>query len=1286
MQKGISAYEVSFIMAEYDGSIRINTKIESKDVTSQMQRIVNSIRKSESEIQWLQVRMDELANTKLPTVEYTKLQKELDTTIQKYEQVKDVVDTFSKIGTDPKATPFRMARDEAQELYMKIEEIRGAMFQLEETGKAFIPGSATEEYAKSAERVRELSDSIKVSEMRLSELQAKQMPISEGFKKMKTSVKKLASALGIVGTMGKKAFSALKNAAKNAFSSIARGSKTSNGLLSAFSERLKSIVSAVFVFNLIRTAFNSMVSQMKTGFSNFMNYSSDFANSIQAMKNAVSTFGNQVAAAFAPIVQLVIPWLTQLINTLSVAMSYVAQFFAALTGKSTFVRAKQVQNAYNSSLNDTASSAKKAYGALAKFDDLDVLQQQENTSGAGNAIAGAGDLFEEVPVDDRFADLVKWLKDMWENSDFYELGKLLGEKLKKALESIPWDEIKETAKKVGKSLASLINGFIEVKDLGYLIGKTLSEAMNTAFEFLNAFVHELHWASIGKFIAEELNGFFENIDWDLIRDTFVTGFKGLADSINSFIENFNWDNISETISNAINTIAETVYTFFTTVKWEKLGEELGKQLKETIEKIDWEEIGRSLGSIIQSALDFLYSFIGELDMGDIAQAFVDVLKGFFQEADVEDLANVILTIIAAKLAIQAITFGFGEVSTAIFGGIEASTTAAGVMTSTAEAASGLSLALEGLTSAFGVLKISVLAAAAASLLIDSHLDELGEVVGANQQQIDTLTNRYSGLIGKLNIVKDFFSLVGNAVDGFGFNASNTANQIGALETVMDSISEGTIYTDKQLEQLQERFGLTDEDIEMLRQSMLDANPALRDLADGFGLFDASAETLQDVQEGMKLIEDGTISASEAFGEFSKPMWGMNDASLSFFQNLSDGAITLNDYQSKIGETSEAINEFAASMEESGENIANGVTKGFEKADVQTPVQNFFDRVKSFFASVFDMHSPAKNMEPDGENIILGVLEGFKSKFSEFSGVVSELLQNINQFFSDTWTSIYENVVESWTIVQEWFTEYWALFTESLILVWNNIVLLFTETWENIQLLFDTFLEFLIDVFVNSWKESWETAQNLFQIFHDLISKLSDAIKNLFTGLMKSVKLLIDGNWKGAWENAREIFSAFKTKVNEIIGTIREILESFFGWISDAISGVLEKLSSIGSSIKNVFSGGGEVAGASVASASYASYSLDNIPHLASGSVIRGGNPFIAMLGDQPAGQTNIEAPISTIEQGLENVLNRRGYSDGGGILKVSVEIDGDELAHATVHNFLSELQRQGYNVDLLGVT
>lgn len=65
-----------------------------------------------------------------------------------------------------------------------------------------------------------------------------------------------------------------------------------------------------------------------------------------------------------------------------------------------------------------------------------------------------------------------------------------------------------------------------------------------------------------------------------------------------------------------------------------------------------------------------------------------------------------------------------------------------------------------------------------------------------------------------------------------------------------------------------------------------------------------------------------------------------------------------------------------------------------------------------------------------------------------------------------------------------------------------------------------------------------------------------------------------------------------------------------------------------------------------------------IPGLARGAVIPGGKPWIAMLGDQPAGQTNVEAPLDTIKQALAEVLTESGGED----ITVHVSFERSESA------------------------
>ena len=65
-------------MPKYDGSIRINTKIETKDLNSQMMRVSNAIKKDSAALDSLNRKMEEFSQKKIPTEKFAELQRELE--------------------------------------------------------------------------------------------------------------------------------------------------------------------------------------------------------------------------------------------------------------------------------------------------------------------------------------------------------------------------------------------------------------------------------------------------------------------------------------------------------------------------------------------------------------------------------------------------------------------------------------------------------------------------------------------------------------------------------------------------------------------------------------------------------------------------------------------------------------------------------------------------------------------------------------------------------------------------------------------------------------------------------------------------------------------------------------------------------------------------------------------------------------------------------------------------------------------------------------------------------
>lgn len=382
-------------MAEqYDGSIRINTEINTRDVNSQMLRLTNEIKKTAKEISVLQEKMESLGKTKIPTAEYAEIQKQIADAESRMNKLIASQDRFLSLGGKESSSTYKRMQYDIDELANTVKYATGELRDLEETGKAFIPGTDTAEYAKMAQQVENLNDKLAVSNRRLEEMKQKQQPVEQSYNRMKNAADQMSKTVKKVGDNTKKSFS-------TAAAQTNKMTKSVNKAHMGFGRMLAMSVA----FSAVFRAISAITAGVGQGFTNLMGYSSQFAETVQSLKNALTTLGNAFATAFAPIISVVIPALNALISALSTVMTYVAQFIAILGGNSTFIRAKKVQDSYNDSLNGTAAAAKKATGALAKFDDLDVLQKQDD-SGGGGAGTDVGDMFEEVPVDPA---LVKWI-------------------------------------------------------------------------------------------------------------------------------------------------------------------------------------------------------------------------------------------------------------------------------------------------------------------------------------------------------------------------------------------------------------------------------------------------------------------------------------------------------------------------------------------------------------------------------------------------------------------------------------------------------------------------------------------------------------------------------------------------------------------------------------------------------------------------------------------------------------------------------------------------------------
>lgn len=575
---------------------------------------------------------------------------------------------LSKMGLLVPTKQFKSLGEQADKIKAKYEELRNTIARGLESGKL------TEGSDKFANKQREL-EALRNEYDRLILKQRELALAGDGFKINPTIQAGLDGFKkgfnGVISVVKGGFVSAIKSA-NHHISSFIKNLSGANSAQKAFQKTMNSMKSLptkiakeitrlgkMLKLMVVRKALRAVISEIGNGFQSLAIHSDQFNESMSNLVNGSKQLGYSFSAMVSPLINALAPALVYIIDLLTKLLNIINQVFSALSGATTWNRAKKFTDSWRDSITGAGKAAGKAAKEIKKtvlgFDELNQLQDNKNSgSGSGSDIA---DMFETVKIDPKWKDFADWLKEMWKNKDFYDLGKLIGEKLRDTLESIPWDKIRQTSNDLGKALATLINGFVEVERLAYDIGYTVAQGVNTVFEFINGFVHNLHWESIGEFIANMLNGFFENIDWALIKDTVVTGLKGIADAINSIIDTFHWDNISQFIINGVDTVVSGIRTFFETVKFKELGSKLGEQLMKSIRGINWRDVGTAIGDIIQAAIDFLSGFVSELKVEDIRASLKEMVDGFFDTVDTEELGKLVADLIDLGVGVA---FGFLE--------------------------------------------------------------------------------------------------------------------------------------------------------------------------------------------------------------------------------------------------------------------------------------------------------------------------------------------------------------------------------------------------------------------------------------------------------------------------------------------------------------------------------------------------------------------------------------------------------------------------------------------------
>ena len=469
-----------------------------------------------------------------------------------------------------------------------------------------------------------------------------------------------------------------------------------------------------------------------------------------------------------------------------------------------------------------------------------------------------------------------------------------------------------------------------------------------------------------------------------------------------------------------------------------------------------------------------------------------------------------------------------------------------------------------------------------------------------------------------------------------------------------------------------------------------ANQAIVDMSDNANKMGTSMEMIQNAYQGfakqnytmldnLKLGYGGTKEEMQRLLDDAEKISGVKYDISSF----ADVTQAIHVMQTELGitgttakEASTTIQGSASAMKASWENLLVGMAD--ESMDFDALLKNFIESVGTF----------AENLVPRIKVALGGIIKLISSLapmlVKELPTLLQELLPmaltaigDIVLTVGEVLPSLLETVITSLvSVLPILIPQLVTAITQLIVLILENINDIIMPIIDALPLIIESIMSALLSNMPIIIKALVLAALKIVKALPRILGSLLKAYLKYWTTIWESIKSVFSnvGAWfgekfGGAWENVKKKFSKVKEFFSGVWQKIKDVFSkvgtSIGGAISGAVKGAVNKVLSNATRIINGFIRGINVAVGvinAIPGVNIKKINQLSVPKLAKGAVIPGGKPFLAMLGDQPSGQTNIEAPLDTIVDAMKIALGgSKGFS---GRIEVPLYLNGKQIALA----------------------
>lgn len=1079
----------------------------------------------------------EFGNTKIPTEDFTWLQQNIEKAEAQLNSYIEKQIQMENSGASKRSSRWKNLQTQIEQTTLMLETYKSELADLENSGEAFTLGSDTQQYRQMQQslqnteavlqRNRSLIDSEAIAQARLNVLAAQEQvaraqtteqqkkalaqlqqaqeqlrkaaaassnggaeaPSSEtttGWQRFGSILKTVASkAANVTATLAKMSFHAVAAGAQKAVSGLkafASQARRTSGSTSGLVKQLTSL--KTMLISKLKYMFISAITQsIGNGIKALAKYSDSFNQAMSNIKNSTSQLGGNLAVSLGGLIQAIEPALTRIIGFINTAITYLNAFFALLGGKKTMTVAKKSTDSYADSIGGAAAQQKELNRQVYGFDELNK-RNKESSSGSGGSGSGGGSgvQYEEVPIDDVLPESVKdWmkrLKEAWKNGDWYGVGQIIAEGLNAAMGVVD-DWINNTFRPMGVKwagiIAQILNGLVD----GFnwtLLGKTIADGINAAFDIANTFLTTFNFENLGKGVGNAINSFFTHTDWKLL---------------------------GRTIANGIMAAVNFAYGVITTVDFLAIGTHIADLLNSAIKTADFSRIGATIGGALRGAIQAAFGFVESIDFDQLsekikaaAQSFLDQMNAIDPRTGLngwQELGTALAD--AANGIVQAFeSLPWGEIAKGI-----------GQTISTFLSKSNIEVKL-----ALGALIITKIA----SVLLGSAVAKgIGQALGG--KILGSLTGSWPSLGGKL---KEALSSLGTSLSAFATTdvLAASAGQIGAaiLSGLFIGGEIGKLLNNHVIGPLIEALGGDEVTAELYKNFHWFGEGGFFDeMWDGSDTFlgnvqtwgDALGMMFSDAWSGIKSgtltawsgIKSGLSGAWEGIKTAASGAWsGISSAVSGAWSGVKSGVSGVaENVKTGLANTWSNVKSTASSA---WGNVKTTVTTAFTNA--KTSLSTTASNIKSNLSSAWS------NVKSSTSSAWSNVKSTISTQFTNAKAALNSTASNIKSNLSSTWGNVKSNATQSWSSLKSSVSSTFTNLKSSLTGTAGNIKSSISSTWSSVKSTASSKWSDIKSTVSSKWSSLKETlkAHDWTSIGTNLVSGLKSGISNAWSSLTSSV--------------------------------------------------------------------------------------------------------------------------------------------------------------------------------------